>query len=84
MAQAEDTEGKLYQNLIDIGCSEAETKQYLTLAEKGEWSKLCTALAKQKTVLLTALHKSEKQIDCLDFLVYEINKKYIGGGKQNA
>ena len=84
MAQADDTEGKLYQNLIDIGCSEAETKQYLTLAKKGEWSKLCTALAKQKTVLLTALHKSEKQIDCLDFLVYEINKKYISGGKQNA
>ena len=34
MAQADDTEGKLYQNLIDIGCSEAETKQYLTLAKK--------------------------------------------------
>lgn len=84
MAQAEDTEGKLYQNLIDAGCSEAEANQYLTFAKKGEWNRLCTALAKQKTALLSVLHKSEKQIDCLDFLVYEINKKYIGGGKQNA
>ena len=84
MARADDTESKLYQNLIDIGCSEREASQYLTFSERGEWSKLCTALAKQKTVLLTALHKSEKQIDCLDFLVYEINKKYISGGKQNA
>ena len=84
MAQTEDTEGKLYQNLIDAGCSEAEADKYLTLAKRDEWNKLCTALAKQKTVLLTTLHKSEKQIDCLDFIVYEINKKYINGGKQNV
>ncbi|MCH5250336.1 MAG: hypothetical protein J1E98_10400 [Lachnospiraceae bacterium] len=79
MAQAEN----LRQNLIDAGCSEAEANRCLTFAEKGEWNKLCNTLAKQKAVLLTALHKSERQIDCLDFLVYEINKKYINGGKQN-
>ena len=84
MAHAEDTEGRLYQNLIDAGYNETESEQCLILARNGEWMKLCRMLAKQRTALLNTLHKSEKQIDCLDFLVYEINKKYKIGGKQNV
>ena len=84
MARADDAEGRLYQNLVDAGYSETEANQCLILARKGEWMELNKKLAKQKTVLLSALHKNEKQIDCLDFLVYEINKKHINGGKQNV
>ena len=84
MARAEDTSVGLYQNLLDAGYSDIEAERCLALAESGEWQALRKALAKQKTVLLSALHKSEKQIDCLDFLVYEINKKHINGGKQNV
>lgn len=84
MAQADDIEGGLYQNLIDAGCSEKEANHFLILARNGEWPKVCKMLARQKASLLTALHKSEKQIDCLDFFVYEINKKHISGGKQNV
>lgn len=82
--RADDFEGGLYQNLIDAGCSEKEVDQSLILARNGEWPKLCKMLARQKASLLAALHKSEKQIDCLDYLVYEINKKHINGGKQNV
>lgn len=84
MAQADDIESGLYQNLLDAGYSEKEADQCLILARDGEWQNLCKMLARQKSSLLTALHKSEKQIDCLDFLVYEINKKHINGGKQNV
>ena len=84
MARVDDAEGNLYQNLIDAGCSNEEAGQCLTLAQNGEWPKLCKILARQKASLLNTLHKSEKQIDCLDFLVYEINKKHINGGKQNV
>lgn len=84
MAQADDIEGGLYQNLIDAGYSEKEASHFLILARNGEWPKMCKMLGRQKASLLTALHKSEKQIDCLDFLVYEINKKHISGGKQNV
>ena len=76
MAQVDNIEGRLYQNLIDAGYSEKEADQCLVLARDGEWQKLCKLLARQKASLLTALHKSEKQIDCLDFLVYEIKKTY--------
>ena len=76
MAQVDNIEGRLYQNLIDAGYSEKEADQCLVLARDGEWQKLCKLLARQKASLLTELHKSEKQIDCLDFLVYEIKKTY--------
>ncbi|MCH5316062.1 MAG: hypothetical protein J1E81_09115 [Eubacterium sp.] len=84
MARAEDTQARLYQNLIDAGYGEDMAKYCLSFAQNGEWNRLCNELAKHKTVLLATLHKSEKQIDCLDYLVYEINRKYLIGGKQNA
>lgn len=74
MACATDTEAALYRNLIDAGCSEDEAKRCLSFAQDGQWEQLCRELRKQKAVLLSALHQSERQIDCLDFLVYEINK----------
>ena len=84
MAHAEDTEGRLYQNLVDAGCNEDVIDQCLVLARNGDRMKLCKMLAEHRTTLLNTIHKSEKQIDCLDFLVYEINKKYKIGGKQNV
>lgn len=68
----------IYQNLLDAGCASEKAEQCEKLAEDGEWSKLLCELAKHKKLLLSSLHKSEKQIDCLDFLVYEINRKHKG------
>lgn len=71
-------EYSLYQNLLDAGCSAETAEQYESLAKTGEWSKLLRELEKQKKHLLSALHERQKQIDCLDFLVYDINKKHRG------
>ena len=68
----------LYQNLLDAGFNAEKAEQYEKLAEDQEWNKLLRELMKQKRHLLSLLHESEKQIDCLDFLVYEINKKHKG------
>ena len=68
----------LYQNLLDAGFNAEKAEQYEKLAEDREWNKLLRELMKQKRHLLSSLHESEKQIDCLDFLVYEINKKHKG------
>lgn len=76
MACATDTEATLYQNLLDAGCGEDEAKRCLTFAQSGQWEQLCQRLKTQKAALLSALHQSEKQIDCLDFLVYEIHKNH--------
>ena len=33
-----------------------------------------TLLSRQRAVILDRLHREEKQIDCLDYLVYQIGK----------
>ncbi len=68
----------LYQNLLDAGFNAEKAEQHEKLAEDREWNKLLRELANQKRYLLSLLHEREKQIDCLDFLVYEINKKQEG------
>ena len=75
MAEVSDKRGILYQNLLDAGCDEKTIQSCMHYAENSEWSKITALLAKQKDSLLKNVHNGQKQIDCLDFLVYQINKK---------
>lgn len=77
MAEALDTMGILLQNLVDAGCSEDLTRSCMELAKTNQWNNLLHLLSKQRTDLLDLVHDGQKQIDCLDFLVYTIHKKYI-------
>ena len=77
MADASDVYAILYQNLIDAGCSKQEIIVCIDFARNGKWKKLLPILAEHKKRLLEQIHTSEKQIDCLDFLIYQLNKNYI-------
>ena len=77
MAEASDIMGILHQNLIDAGCSEDLTQNCMALAEGNQWDRILSLLSKQRTALLDSVHDGQKQIDCLDFLVYSIQKKHI-------
>ena len=77
MAEASDVYGILYQNLVDAGCSEKRIADCMGYAKKGEWKNLLPVLARHKKSLLEQVHTSEKQIDCLDFLIYRLNKEFI-------
>ena len=77
MAEASDTMGILHQNLIDAGCSEDLTRSCMELAKVNQWNRILVLLSKQRTDLLDSVHDGQKQIDCLDFLVYSIHKKHI-------
>lgn len=76
MAEASDTMGILYQNLIDAGCSEELIETCMGLAKADQWNRILPLLSKQRIHLLDSVHDGQKQIDCLDFLVYRINKKH--------
>ncbi len=75
MAEVSDEYGILRQNLIDAGYSENEAEVCLDYARKNEWKKLISALTEYKKTLLEQVHTSEKQIDCLDFLIYRLNRE---------
>ncbi len=77
MAEASDTMGILHQNLIDAGCSEDLIRSCMELAKENQWERILSLLSKQRSNLLDSVHDGQKQIDCLDFLVYSINKKHI-------
>lgn len=64
------------QILRDAGCSEELIDEYLSLASNTH--KQVCILEKQRKLLLQKLHENQKQIDNLDFLLYQKRKNIIG------
>ena len=74
MPHAADTDGILRQNLVDAGCGPEIVRQCMALARKQDQAELMRVLSRHRRTLLDTFHQSEKQIDCLDYLVYEMQK----------
>ena len=49
-------------------------EEYLSCWRMGDIKEQLTLLSRQRAVILDRLHREEKQIDCLDYLVYQIGK----------
>ncbi len=75
MPHATDTGGVLYQILLDAGCGSEIVQQCMALARKQDQPELIRVLSRHRRTLLDALHQSEKQIDCPDYLIYTLEKQ---------
>lgn len=75
MAQALDTLGILHENLIDAGCDETTVNACMTMAKTENKAGILNLLTKHRESLLRMVHAGQKQIDCLDFLVYSIQRE---------
>lgn len=64
----------LKQNLIDAECSSQLTAECLNLSENGQTAQILYRLNKQRLVLLDEIHKHQKALDCLDYLIFQIEK----------
>lgn len=60
------------QTLIDAGCDEKFIKDYDCCCNKKDCEKL---LSQHRRELLDEIHAKEKNIDCLDYLVFMMNKQ---------
>lgn len=69
------TSNHLIQNLKDAGFEQAAIEQFLSCWTAGNVREPLRILAKQRANLLDHIHQQEKQIGCLDYLVYQIHKK---------
>ena len=47
----------------------------MELARRKETAELMRALSLHRQLLLDTFHQSEKQIDCLDYLIYRLKKQ---------
>ncbi len=65
--------------LTDIGCDNEVIQKYMDYQKAGEVEKQEKILIKHRHVLLNKLHKYQKQIDCLDYILYKL-KKLVGSG----
>lgn len=75
MPEASDTKGIFRQNLIDAGCGPELVRQCTALAQQQETYELMRLLSRHRRVLLDTIHQNEKRIDCLDYLIYHIEKQ---------
>lgn len=67
------------QNLIDAGCDKREIDCFIKEYESGNVKKEVTMLEAHRKILLDGLHKKQRQIDCLDYLVYKLGKEIQEG-----
>lgn len=62
------------QNLEDAGCAPDTIECCIVCMEQGKKKELLERLEEHRTGLLNKVHEEEKQIDCLDYLVYQIRR----------
>lgn len=75
MPEASDTQGILRQNLIDAGCGLELTQWCVALTQGEKTAEVLRILSRHRQTLLDMVHQGEKQIDCLDYLIYTIKNR---------
>ena len=62
------------QNLFDAGCSKDMIDDLMKQLAEDDMESLLQMLEKHRACLLSMVHQKEKQIDCVDYLVYQIKR----------
>ncbi|WP_294536686.1 hypothetical protein [uncultured Pseudoflavonifractor sp.] len=68
----------LLENLEDAGCGSELTERFLALERSGQYREQLRLLSDHRRQLLDCLHREERRIDCLDYLVYQLEKRRAG------
>lgn len=68
-------EAALIQNLRDAGCSLDTIEAFLGCWREEQEGEQISLLNNHRQQLLENLHKEEKCIDCLDYLLYQLRRR---------
>lgn len=68
-------EDAIIQNLKDAGCDEGSIMAFIEDIRGEKISDGLKLLSLHRRSLLDHLHEDQKQIDCLDYLVYQLEKQ---------
>ena len=63
------------QNLSDAGCCQAQIVRFLELEEQQKRREQYRLLEQHRAALLDALHRDQYKIDCLDYMVFTMQKE---------
>ena len=75
MPEASDAQAILRENLKDAGCGPDMVCRCEVLAEGKKKAELMRALSLHRKALLDAVHENQRRIDCLDYLIYQLEKQ---------
>lgn len=70
---ANKSDDAIIQNLKDAGCDTETIKNFMSDLQKGDEKSSLKRLNIHRKKLLDSLHKEQKCIDCLDYLVYQMS-----------
>lgn len=73
MRKNQSTEA-IIQNLKDAGCDSETIEKFMADLQKGKEANGLKRLAAHRKNLLDSLHREQKCIDCLDYLVYQMKE----------
>lgn len=73
MRENQSTEA-IIQNLKDAGCDSDTIESFMADLQKGKRANGLKLLAFHRKNLLDSLHREQKCIDCLDYLVYQMKE----------
>lgn len=62
------------QNLKDAGCDSETIENFMADLQKGKRANGLKRIAVHRKNLLDSLHREQKCIDCLDYLVYQMKE----------
>lgn len=65
----------IIQNLKDAGCDEDTIQEFMNTLQSENKKQGLDLLQKHRRSLLENLHISQKQIDCLDYLLFTLKNK---------
>jgi len=60
------------QNLRDAGCDEECICKFMEDLNQGKAQEVLKLLEGHRRTLLDAMHREQKRIDCLDYLMYQM------------
>ncbi len=66
---------KIRRNLSDAGCDAVLIEKFLELNNKKKRKEQYLLLSRYKATLLETLHNDQYKIDCLDHMVYMMEKE---------
>ncbi len=64
----------LIQNLQDAGCNQKIIDKFVDLLDKKQFDQIFILLRKYRNTLLDNIHKQQKEIDILDYLIANLKK----------
>lgn len=65
----------LIQNLQDAGCNQKLIDKFFSFLEQKQFDQIYMLLRKYRNTLLNNIHKQQKEIDILDYLIMDLRKE---------